>query len=200
MGDAYKDIGYGSIAVGRGKRPAVLVVDWQRGFCDPAFPMGGNPRLHAARDATAKLLKFARTQEIPVAVSYTSYGHADEMPRWKMPGVQDFIHGHPSTHIHPDIADTRDFTYSKCAPSMFFQTPLMTFLVRHEVDTLIVTGCTTSGCVRATVVDGFSYGFRVVIADDCCGDPSEEAHRQTLADCGRRYADIAPRAEIENWR
>jgi maleamate amidohydrolase len=80
---------------------------------------------------------------------------------------------------------------------MFFQTPLITFLVRQRVDTVVVTGCTTSGCVRATVVDAFSYGFRVQVAADCCGDAAEEPHHGTLRDCGRRYCDITTRTAVE---
>lgn len=199
MSDAYKDIGYGTIPIGRGSRPAVLVVDWQAGFADPRFPLGGNARLHHARDETARLLKTARACGVPVAAAYVAYGREAEMPFWKMPAVRDFIHGHPSTSIDPAIDDPSNFTFSKNAPSMFFQTPLLTILTRHQVDTVIVTGCTTSGCVRATVVDGFSYGFKVLIAEDCCGDPAEEAQRQTLLDCGRRYADVTTRAELEAW-
>jgi maleamate amidohydrolase len=82
---------------------------------------------------------------------------------------------------------------------MFFQTPLITFLVKQDVDTVIVTGCTTSGCVRATVVDAFSYGFRVLVAEDCCGDADEAPHRSNLVDVGRRYADILNTDEVEAY-
>jgi len=62
---------------------------------------------------------------------------------------------------------------------------------------VIVTGCTTSGCVRATIVDAFSYGFRVLVPEECCGDPDEGQHRSNLQDVGRRYADVMPVAEVE---
>jgi maleamate amidohydrolase len=101
--------------------------------------------------------------------------------------------------MDPLIYDAGDFTYCKNAPSMFFQTPLITFLVRERVDTVIVTGCTTSGCVRATVVDAFSYGFRVQVVEDCCGDAEQGPHEDTLRDVGRRYADITTRSAVERW-
>jgi maleamate amidohydrolase len=82
---------------------------------------------------------------------------------------------------------------------MFFQTPLITFLVRERVDTVVVTGCTTSGCVRATIVDAFSFGLRVQIAADCCGDAEEGPHLDTLRDCGRRYADVTDSAGVMQW-
>jgi maleamate amidohydrolase len=120
------------------------------------------------------------------------------MPFWKVKAVRDeFFYGHACAAMDPAIYDERDFTYCKNAPSMFFQTPLITFLVRQHVDTVIVTGCTTSGCVRATIVDAFSYGFRVQVPEDCCGDAGEEPHVGALRDCGRRYCDVTSRAAVE---
>lgn len=200
MSDAYRQVGYASGEIGFGTRAAVLVVDWQLAFTDPAFPLGGLPRLHTARDNTAKLLSVAREHGIPVAACYTAYCSSKDMPYWKVKAVRDeFFYGHPCTRMDPLIYDARDFTYCKNAPSMFFQTPLITFLVRQQVDTVIVTGCTTSGCVRATVVDAFSFGFRVQIVADCCGDAEEQPHLDTLRDCGRRYADVTDRASVEAW-
>ena len=83
--------------------------------------------------------------------------------------------------MDPKIDHPDNFTYCKNAPSMFFQTPLITFLVKQGVDTVIVTGCTTSGCVRATIVDAFSYGFRVLVPEECCRRP------------GRAPAPLEPR-------
>jgi maleamate amidohydrolase len=198
MDDVYRDVGYGSGDTGWGERAAVLVVDWQVAFTDPRFPLGGLPRLHAARDETAKLLKVARALGVPVAACYTAYCSQKDMPFWKVKAVRDeFYYGHACTEMDPAIFDPGDFTYCKNAPSMFFQTPLITFLVRQRVDTVVVTGCTTSGCVRATVVDAFSYGFRVQVAADCCGDAAEEPHHGTLRDCGRRYCDITTRTAVE---
>ena len=79
---------------------------------------------------------------------------------------------------------------SKGAPSIFFQTAAAPFFVRQNVDTIIVTGCTTSGCVRASVIDAFSYGFRVTVPEDCVGDVEEGPHVANLRDMGRRYADV----------
>ena len=87
----------------------------------------------------------------------------------------------------------------KCWPSAFFGSPLAERLTELGVESLIVCGGTTSGCVRATVVDAFSYGFRVLVAEDCCGDADEAPHRSNLADVGRRYADILKTAEVETY-
>jgi maleamate amidohydrolase len=198
--DRYRDVGYGSFTIGGGRRPAVLVVDFQVAFTDPKYPLGGLPMIHAARDRTAGLLASARARGVPIAACYTAYGSLADMPLWKVKAVrEEFFYGHPCTAMDPLIHHPGDFTYCKNAPSMFFQTPLISFLVRQNVDTVIVTGCTTSGCVRATVVDAFSYGFRVLVAEECCGDAEEGPHRDALRDVGRRYADVKPVAEVEAY-
>ena len=200
MTDNYRDVGYASFEIGGGRRPAVLVVDFQTAFTDPRYPLGGLPLIHAARDRTAELLAVARARNVPVAACYTAYCSQRDMPPWKVKAVRDeFFYGHPCTEMDPKIHHPGNFTYCKNAPSMFFQTPLITFLVRQDVDTVIVTGCTTSGCVRATIVDAFSYGFRVLVAEECCGDPDEAQHRSNLQDVGRRYADVKPVVEVEAY-
>jgi maleamate amidohydrolase len=200
MADAYSQVGYSTGSIGFGRRAAVLVVDWQVAFTDPAFPLGGSPRLHSARDATAALLDVARSRGLPVAACYTAYCSQKDMPFWKVQTVRErFLYGDACTAMDPLIHDARDFTYCKNAPSMFFQTPLITFLVRERVDTVIVTGCTTSGCVRATIVDAFSFGFHVQVPADCCGDVEEGPHQDSLRDCGRRYCDVTDRAAVERW-
>ena len=200
MTDRYRDVGYASFQIGGGRRPAVLVVDFQAAFTDPRFALGGLPPIHAARDRTAALLQVARACKVPVAACYTAYCSSQDMPLWKVKAVRDeFFYGHPCTAMDPKIHHPDDFTYCKNAPSMFFQTPLITFLVKQGVDTVIVTGCTTSGCVRATIVDAFSYGFRVLVPEECCGDPDEGQHRSNLQDVGRRYADVMPVTEVESY-
>ena len=169
----------------------MLVVDFQLAFTDPKYPLGGLPLIHAARDRTAELLQVARARDVPVAACYTAYGSLADMPLWKVKAVRDeFFYGHPCTEMDPKIHHADNFTYCKNAPSMFFQTPLITFLVKQNVDTVIVTGCTTSGCVRATIVDAFSYGFRVLVPEECCGDADEGPHRSNL---GRRRPALCRR-------
>jgi maleamate amidohydrolase len=200
MADAYGQVGYGSSEIGFGERAAVLVVDWQTAFTDPKYALGGLERLHRARDRTAALLKVARAHRVPVAACYTAYCSSRDMPFWKVKAVRDeFFYGHPCTEMDPKIYDASDFTYCKNAPSMFFQTPLITFLVRQAIDTVIVTGCTTSGCVRATIVDAFSFGFRVQVPEDCCGDAEEGPHLDSLRDCGRRYCDVTHSDRVMQW-
>jgi maleamate amidohydrolase len=200
VSDTYRDVGYASCEIGAGRRPAILVVDLQVAFTDPKYPLGNLPMIHAATGRTAALLPLARSKQVPVAACYTAYCSLADMPLWKLKAVRDeFYYGHPCTEIDARIHHADNFTYCKNAPSMFFQTPLITFLVKHSVDTVIVTGCTTSGCVRATIIDAFSYGFRVLVPQDCVGDADETQHRSNLADVGRRYADITDSASIRQY-
>ncbi len=201
MGDSYSAAGYGSAALGYGRRPAILVVDFQLAFTAPRYPIGKLPMVHAACERTAALLAVARSKSVPVAKCYTAYGSEADMPLWKVKAVrEEFFYGHPCTAIDPWVHDPQfDCTFCKNAPSIFFLTPLATFLTRQQVDTVIVTGCTTSGCVRASIVDAFSNGLRVIVPADCVGDADEAAHQANLADCGRRYCDVVDAADVEKY-
>lgn len=183
--------GYGERPIGFGLRPAVLVVDFQRAFTDPAFPMGRSDHVDRAVVNTATLLGHARRIGVPVVTCTVGWSSERGMARWKVGSVyRDMFVGDAGLELDPRVADPGDFTFMKGAPSMFFGTPLTTFLTRAAIDTVVICGATTSGCVRATVVDAFSYGYRVIVPEDCCGDQQEDAHRANLADVGRRYADV----------
>lgn len=201
MSDAFDAATYGALPVGFGERPAILVVDFQKGFTDPACVMGKSPRVHAARDRTVELLAHARRCQIPVASCYTAYHSARDVPRWKVGAVRHgFLEGSREAEMDDLIADPAyDYILRKTAPSIFFQTPLTGFLTKHGIDTVIVTGCVTSGCVRASVIDAFSSGYRTVVVEDCCGDPGKEEHEANLRDVGRRYADIVTSSDVVTY-
>jgi maleamate amidohydrolase len=200
MTDSYTDVGYGSQRIEFGSRPAVLVVDLQLAFTDPRYPLGNLPMVQRATDRTGQLLQVARRHQVPVASCYTAYGSEADMPRWKVQAVHDdFYYGHPCTQIDPRVLGEHDFVFCKNAPSIFFLTPVTTFLNKHGVDTVIITGCTTSGCVRASIVDAFSHGYRVIVAEDCVGDVDERPHQDNLRDVGRRYCEIVMAADVERY-
>lgn len=192
MADAFDAATYGMLPVGFGERAAVLVVDYQKGFTDPRCTMGKSPRVHAARDRTVDLLAHARRCKAPVAACFTAYHSDRDVPYWKVEAVRrGFREGSLEAEMDDKIADPAyDYIFQKPGPSIFFQTPLTSFLAKHRVDTVLVTGCVTSGCVRASVIDAFSFGYRTIVVEDCCGDPGKEEHEANLKDVGRRYADI----------
>lgn len=195
---AFEAATYGALPVGFGERAAVLVVDFQKGFTDPRCTMGKSPRIHAARDRTVELLAHARRCKVPVASCFTAYHSERDVPFWKVGAVRDgFREGSLEAEMDDAIADPAyDYIFQKSAPSIFFQTPLVGFLTKHRVDTVLVTGCVTSGCVRASVIDAFSSGYRTIVLEDCCGDPGQEEHEANLKDVGRRYADIHTMASV----
>jgi maleamate amidohydrolase len=192
MTNAFEAATYGALDIGFGERAAILVVDFQKGFTDPHCTMGKSPRIHAARDRTAELLAHARRCKVPIASCYTAYHSERDALLWKVAAVRyGFREGTLEAEMDDKIADPAyDYIFRKAGPSIFFQTPLTSFLAKHRIDTVIVTGCVTSGCVRASVIDAFSSGYRTIVAEDCCGDPGEEEHKANLKDVGRRYADI----------
>ncbi len=201
MSDVFTEASYGMREIGYGERPAVLVVDFQKGFCDPRFQMGRSPRIHAARDRTVKLIETARRCNVPVVACTAGWFSEKDMQPWKVSALyENFFEGQEAVEIDPQIAAAGyDFLFMKCAPSIFFQTPIIPFLTKHRIDTTIVTGCVTSGCIRASVIDSFSYGYRTMVVDDCCGDPAQESHDANLRDVGRRYADIKTAADVEAY-
>ncbi|MBK1659445.1 isochorismatase family protein [Paracraurococcus ruber] len=205
MPDIYAQRGYGSRPQGFGAKPGLVVVDFQRGFIDPDFPMGGAPMVDAAVRATVPLIEAAKRAGLPVVACVNGYHSPRAAPHWKAAPVLDLLQGTPSVELDPRIAAAGpDVVLMKSAPSIFFATPAAAILTKERVDTVIVTGCITSGCVRASVIDAFSLGFRVMVPRDCVGDHDQAAHDQNLLDVERRYADVldsaACIAEIERWR
>jgi len=205
MADIYAERGYGSRPLGFGAKIGVVVVDFQRGFIDPEFPMGGAPMVDQAVRNTVPVIEAAKRSGLPVIACVNGYDSPRAAPHWKVAPVFDLLRGTPAVQLDPRIAAAGpDVTLMKSAPSIFFGTSAAAILTKERVDTVIVTGCITSGCVRASVIDAFSLGFRVMVPHDCVGDHDEAAHAQNLKDVERRYADVIDAATaiaaIEQWR
>lgn len=195
MIDAYREMGFGKRAVGFGERPAVVVVDLQRAYIEPQFEMGGSDLVELAVQNTARLLAVARDKRIPIATCAMAYQSVADMPHWKITAMYngDFFHGSPGVEIDPRVYDRAyDFKVTKTGPSIFFATPVHAFFIKHKVDTVIVCGCNTSGCIRASVIDSFAHGWRTIVARECVGDVDRGPHDANLLDIERRYADILP--------
>lgn len=201
MADRFDEVGYGDKSVGFGTRPGIVIVDMQVGFTRPEYPTGRSPHIHRAVENTARLVSDARARSIPVASCNVAWGSEKDMQRWKVSVLYSgMFYGDPATQMDDRIYDADyDFNFTKSAPSAFFGTPLLPFLVKQQVDTVIVTGCTTSGCVRGTVNDSFSHGFRTVVPEECVGDMEEDAHWDNLRDVGRRYADVVKLRDVLDW-
>ncbi len=205
MTDIYAQRGYGNRSLGFGAKPGLVVVDFQRGFTEAAFPMGGAPMVDEAVRNTVLLIHAAKRAGLPVIACVNGYDSPRAAPHWKIAPVLDLLRGSESVELDPRIeAAGPDVLLMKSAPSIFFATPAAAILTKERVDTVIVTGCITSGCVRASVIDAFSLGFRVMVPHDCVGDHDQVAHDQNLRDVERRYADVIDRdtaiAAIDDWR
>lgn len=100
----------------------------------------------------------------------------------------------PRCEIAPD-----DLQYTKRMPSAFFETPLASYLTWHKVDTVVVTGGSTSGCVRATAVDSLSHGYRTIVPIETCADKHESYHFANLTDLQLKYADVEPVQAVIDW-
>lgn len=207
---AYEKAGFGSSA-GFGSRPAILVIDVQYRTVGEArepildamdtYPTAVGERGWAAVDKIHELLEAARPKGVPVLYPVVERKDRFDTGRWKdkIPGMDSEEHriGQRGTQIVEEVApEPGDVVISKRYASAFFGTPLMTYLNDLDVDTVVVTGCTTSGCVRATVIDAFQYAFRVIVPEDAVYDRGEASHAINLFDMNQKYADILTSDEV----
>jgi nicotinamidase-related amidase len=186
-----------------GGRPAVIVVDMTLEFVDDLYPTGYGETGWPAAKANAELLQAARERGLPVFFTQ-AYPDAQHEPRpaergrWNMTGVAPLPADLPPGDVivdglRPEPGEI--VVYKGRKPSAFFGTPLMSHLVYGQVDTVIVTGMTTSGCVRATAVDAFQYNLHVVVPHECVADRSQISHQVNLFDLHMKYADVVSLSE-----
>jgi maleamate amidohydrolase len=184
--------------IGFGRRSALLVVDFTVGFNDPALFGGGN--INSAVKRTVALLEFFRSKKLPVVftrVVYADDGSDGGIFATKQPRLLMLTERHPAGQVVPELAPRAgELVVRKNQASAFFGTNLAPWLVQQGADTVVVAGCTTSGCVRATVVDAISYNFRPIVARDCVGDRALGPHEASLFDLQQKYADVLERDAI----
>ena len=184
-----------------GDRPAVLVVDLQYAFTDPESPVGGSPYVEAATRQTARLLVAARRAGVPVFHSAVAYRDDRDLglQRIKNPLCAAIKPGTRWAQVDERVWDPSDVLIVKRTPSFFHSTPLHSLLTAQGVDTVVITGVNTSGCIRATIVDAFSNGFRAIVPHDCVGDEELEPHIANLRDVRRRYAEIVDADAVQEY-
>jgi maleamate amidohydrolase len=181
-----------------GERPAVLVVDFSRGFTDPECTMGSD--LTQEVEATNRLLATAREREIPII--FTTIGFEPNLKDgslWleKAPGLGDLVVGGKWVEIDPRLERRDEETVIlKKGASAFFGTNLPSILVSQGVDTVIMCGATTSGCIRATAIDLLQYGYPTLVPRECVGDRAQGPHEANLIDIQAKYADVVPVEEV----
>ena len=195
--DIYKKQNFGN-RVGFGRRTALVVVDFTIGFNDPNQFGGGN--IDPAIKRTVGLLQFFRDKRLPVAftrVVYADDGSDAGVFAMKCPPLLGLTEKAPGGQVVPELKPLPgEYIVRKTQASAFFGTNLAAWLVQQGADTVVVTGCTTSGCVRATVVDAMQNNFRTIVARDCVGDRALGPHEANLFDMAQKYADVLERDEI----
>ena len=189
--DLYARAGFGA-QVRRGRRPAVVVVDLSRGFTDPEQPTGADLSSQVA--ATGRLLEAARASGHPVVfttIAFEANLRDGEVWLEKAPGLAALQEGSPLVEIDPRLERVGgDTLIVKKGASAFFGTHLAATLIAAGVDTVVICGATTSGCVRATAVDSVQSGFRTLVCRDCTGDRARGPHEANLFDIQAKYADV----------
>jgi maleamate amidohydrolase len=187
--------GFGQRAGGVGRRPALVIIDMNNGFTDAASPL--HCELDKTVDAIRKLLDAARLADVPVVYTTVSYGEGDKVTAKafidKVPVLLTLEPGTRWVEIDGRIAPRpEEPVLNKLFASAFFGTPLASLLASHGCDSVIVTGASTSGCVRATVVDVLQHGYRPVVPREAVGDRNAAAHDAALYDIDLKYGDVVP--------
>lgn len=193
--ELYAASGIGS-RTGFGSRPALVVVDLQAGFTNPASGVGGE--LGSVVEASSTLIASSRRSGIPVMFTAVGF-QPGERSNWlrKMPGLGVLVEGGHWCELDQRLdRHPNEPMWVKRAASAFYGTPLQAHLVSQAIDTVIICGCVTSGCIRATAIDAASAGFRVIVPAECVGDRSEDVHRANLFDIDSKYGDVVPLEDV----
>jgi maleamate amidohydrolase len=191
IGADYRGAGFGG-GVGWGAKPALLIVDMCLAYLQPGSPLFLETGA-AVRDAISPLAAAARATGAPVIFTRVEYAHPADggLFRRKIAALASFDSGNPLADFDPALLpEPGDMVLTKQFPSAFFGTPLAGLLTAQGVDTLLVTGVSTSGCIRATAVDALCHGFAPQVITDCVGDRTPEIQAANLLDLEAKTADL----------
>ena len=180
-----------------GKRPALVLVDMIKGFTDPACPLGSD--CPDVVSANRELLDAFRASNLPIFFTTVIYRNAEQAKvfRERVPALNvlepesDWVEVDESLGLLPG-----EEVIEKRWASAFFDTDLSEKLKNAKADSLVVTGLTTSGCVRATVLDGLQYDYPVWVPEEAVGDRNQEAHKANLFDMNAKYAEVVKKDEV----
>ena len=193
----YEKVGIGR-RMGFGKRPCILVVDFQKGLTSPKYPLGANLDKEIA--ATRELLDVARQKKVPIIFTRTVYDdsgtdglrYVDKIPSLLSLRKGTFM-GEIDERLEPRPTES---IVEKQYQSAFFGTPVLSILNSLHVDTAIICGCVTSGCIRATVIDSMQLGYYTIIPRQCVGDRASGPHESNLFDLDTKIADVVDKEEV----
>lgn len=206
----FKKSGLAQVNIGFGKKPALVIIDVNYNFVgdkpEPIlksverFPYSCGEEGWVAIHHIASLLRQARGKNIPIFYTTMDVGLKPDGWLSMKSARRKESHNQETNRIVDEIAPAEsDIVIYKSRPSIFFGTSLLSMLNAMQIDTLIICGTTTSGCVRASVVDAFSYSYRVIVIEECTFDRGELSHKINLFDMNAKYADVLSMLEVENY-
>ncbi len=185
------------VRLGFGRRPALLLIDFVRGYFDPACELYADVETNLA--SALRIRTAARAANVPVIFTrmelHASFGNSGWFHE-KVRPLRHFYAGDPMGDLATAIEVQPDeIVVGKQYPSAFFGTSVASTLTYLGCDSVLLTGVTTSGCVRASCVDAMSYGFRTIVVADACGDRHPDPHKANLFDMNAKYADVVSETE-----
>jgi len=190
---------------GFGERLAIVNIDFQKAYTRPdLFPVSAYVTDPKQIDWVNRISAAARAKGFPVIWSHVAYKEdAGDAGVWgtrtNTPDSLQNIKYDSERHAFDERCDIQpavDLIYTKRMPSAFFESPLQSYLIWHKIDTVIVTGGSTSGCVRATAVDSLSRGYRTIVPEECVADKHESYHFANLTDLQLKYADVVTAQDV----
>lgn len=197
----------GRTKFGFGAKLAIVNVDFQRAYTDIATFKTAYETDPRQIEHVNTISGMARERDMPVIWTRVGYmAGGGDAGVWgtrtnTADSLQNIQRGSERWEFDPrcEIVDDKDAIYTKRMPSAFFETPLASWLVWNKVDTVVVTGGSTSGCVRATAVDSVSHGYRTIVPIECVADKHESYHFANLTDLQLKYADVEPVQVVVDW-
>ena len=195
-------------AFGFGERMAIVNVDPQKAYTrSDLYPNTAYVTDPKQMEYTDQISSMARAKGLPVVWTHVAYmDNAADAGVWGTrtdtpDSLQNIKYSSERTEFDDrlNIDPSVDAVYTKRMPSAFFETPLQSFLVWHKIDTVVITGGSTSGCIRATAVDSLSRGYRTIVPMECVADKHESYHFANLTDLHLKYADVVKVADVVAW-
>lgn len=189
--------------IGFGQKPVLLLVDFMKSYVTPSEPLYAPDVIKAVAE-TAQVLELAREKDVLVIHTNILYHAKDQIDggMWvkKSPVMAAMVATNPATEFCAEVTPLNtELVVTKNYASAFFGTSLASILNANQIDTVIIVGCSTSGCVRATAVDAVQYGFKTIVIRECVGDRHQAPHEANLFDIDSKYGDVVSKQEAINY-
>ena len=198
--EIYEKQGLGN-SLGYGESPALVIIDFVNGFNDPNIFGGGN--IPSAIKMTKELLDLCRNKKIPITFTRIIYNENENNAgvfAKKAPKLKTLTLSNPLSHVVSELEPIKgEQIIDKTDASAFHSTGLIKWLIFNNIDTLIISGCTTSGCVRATTVDACAYNYIPIVVSDCVGDRAIGPHNSSLFDLEQKYSDVVNLIDVRKY-